>query len=113
MKEFRLGRNTTAHYTSFEEMAKSWGCKPVSKKTKDENKLESQKQKFVNKHKCRGCGCPMTWIGGNMMACTNDKCKGIKHEFTDKTGELKIYYETSFDLLDELGEIIANNIFGD
>jgi len=113
MKEMRLGRNTTAYYTSFEELAKSWGCRPVSKATKDMKKLESQKEKFCAKHHCRACGNPMTYIGGNQMTCTNERCKGIKIEREDKEGDKIISYVVSYDLLDDLGAEIARNIFSE
>ena len=111
MKEFRMGSNTTEHYSSFEEAAKAWGCKPVIKKTKDEEKLKSQQNKFVMKHCCKACGEPMAYIGGNQMTCTNEKCKGIKIEREDKEGNKIISYIVSYDLLDDTGTKIAQNIF--
>ena len=111
MKDFRMGRNTTEHYSSFEEVAKAWGCKPVVKKTKDENKLKSQQEKFCAKHRCKACGEPMTWIDGSVMTCTNEKCKGIKVEREGADGNKIISYVVSYDLLDDLGTEIACNIF--
>jgi hypothetical protein len=111
MKAFRMGRNTTEYYTSFEEAAKAWGCKPVVKKTKDENKLKLQQEKFCGKHKCKACGEPMTWVGGSMMTCTNEKCKGIKVEREGADGNKIVSYVVSYDLLDDLGAEIAENIF--
>ena len=114
MREFRISKTTKEHYSSFKEMRQSWGLKPIVKKTKDENKLESQRQSFVNKHKCRACGKPMVFVGNsNVMVCSNEKCKGLKHEYIDKFGETQTYYEISKDLLDDLGSKIANNIFGE
>ena len=111
MREFRMGCGTREHYTSFEECAKAWGCKPVIKKTKDANKLASQQEKFCARHKCKACGQPMTYVGGNQMTCTNEKCKGIKVEREDKEGNKIVSYVVSYELLDELGAEIANNIF--
>lgn len=111
MKDFRMGRNTTEHYSSFEECAKAFGCKPVVKKTKDENKLKSQREKFSAKHKCKACGQPMSWVGGSIMTCTNDKCKGIKVERDGADGNKIISYMVSYDLLDDLGSTIAQNLF--
>lgn len=111
MKSFRMDHNTTEHYTSFEEAAKAWGCRPVNKKTKDMKKLTEQQEKFCGKHKCKACGRPMTWVGGNQMTCTNDKCKGIKVEREDKEGNKIVSYIVSYELLDDLGAEIANNIF--
>ena len=111
MKEIRLGGGFKEHYSSFEEMAKAYGHKPVIKKTKDANKLASQQEKFCARHKCKACGNSMSWVGGNQMACTNEKCKGIKVEREDKEGNKIISYVVSYELLDELGAEIANNIF--
>lgn len=111
MSTFRLGRNTTEHYSSFADAAKAWGCKPVSKTTKNENKLKEQCEKFCGKHKCKACNQPMTYIGGNQMVCQNEKCKGIKIEREDKDGNKIVSYVPSFDLLDDTGAEIANNIF--
>lgn len=115
MNEFTLGSGVTAHYTSFEEAAKDFGCKPVVKKTKDGNKLTSQREKFAKHHKCRACGKPMVLIPGtNVFTCDNPHCKGIK---VDRKGEdgavLATNYITSYDLLDEQSTEIANNIFKD
>ena len=111
MREFRMGRNTTEHYSSFEEAAKAWGCKPVKKRTDDEKKLLEQQWKFCAKHKCKACGQPMSYIGGNQMACTNDKCKGIKIEREDKEGNKIVSYVVSYELLDGKGAEIGNIIF--
>ena len=111
MREFRMGRNTTEYYTSFQDLGAAWGCRSVNKKTKDEKKLEEQRKTFCSKHRCRACGQPMTYIGGNQMACTNDKCKGVKVEREDKEGNKVVSYVVSYELLDSKGSEIANNIF--
>lgn len=111
MKTFRMGRNTTEHYSSFEEAAKAWNCKPVNKRTKDEEKLKKQRETFCSKHKCKACGEPMVWISGSIMACANEKCKGIKVEREDFEGNKIVSYVTSYDLLDDTGKEIAYNIF--
>jgi len=112
MSNFRMGFNTTEHYTSLVALRESWGCKPVSKTTKDMNKLKEQQERFNKKHLCSNCKQPMEWIPGtNVCACKNPSCKGIKHEYIDSTGETKVYYEVSSDLLSELGIEIATNIF--
>lgn len=111
MREFRMGRNVTEHYSSFEDMRAAWGCKPVKKKTDDKVKLEKQQSDFCEKHLCKACKSPMTYVGGNIMTCTNDKCKGIKIEKEGKDGEKIISYITSYELLDTRGAEIANNIF--
>lgn len=113
MNNFRMGCNTTEHYTSLSALGAAWGCKPVSKTTKDMKKLKVQQEKFNKKHTCPACKQPMEWIPGtNVCTCKNPSCKGIKYERTDaKTGETKVYYEVSNDLLSELGTEIAMNIF--
>jgi len=112
MGEFRMGRNTTKHFTSFEDLAKAFGVKPVNKQTKDKAKLESQREKFLSRNKCKACGQPMTFNGDNVMVCCNEDCKGIKHEITDEeTGTVKVYYTPSFKLLDNKSSEIAKNLF--
>lgn len=112
MRDFRLGRNTTEHYTSFEEAGRAFGCRPVSKVTKDMKKLEKQRETFVGKHKCRSCGNPMTWVDGtSTMVCQNPACRGIKHTRTDSDGNEIVTYSPSYSLLDSTGTIIAENIF--
>ena len=111
MREIRLGRNVKEYYTSLEDMREAWGLPPVTKKTSDEKKLKGQQEKFVNKHRCKSCGEPMTWVGGNQMTCMNERCKGIKVEREDKKGNKIVSYITSYDLLDDVGAEIASAIF--
>ena len=113
MREFRMGRNTTEHYSSFEEAAKSWGCRSVNKKTKDEKKLANQQEKFMNSNRCKACGNPMTFIvDSNIMCCTSESCKGIKHQaINEETGETKTWYTPSYKVLDKKSADIAVNIF--
>ena len=112
MKVMRLGNNTTEHYTSFEDLAAAWGCKPVSKVTKDMKKLKEQQDNFCGKHKCKACGEPMTFVyETSAMVCKNPKCRGVKQIRTDKEGNEIVSYLPSYDLLDELGMEIGNNIF--
>lgn len=113
MKSFRMGRNTTEHYSSFEEAAKAWGCKEVPKKPKDEEKAKKLQEKFYAKpkYKCKACGEPMTYIGGNQLACTNEKCKGIKVEKELPDGTKSVTYVTSYFLLEDDDASFANYIF--
>lgn len=112
MKVIRLGNNTTEHYSSFEELAAAWGCRPVSKVTKDMKKLKEQQDRFYKSNTCRACGSPMTFMAGtNVMCCTSETCKGIKHQsINEETGETKIWYTPSYKVLDDKGAVIANNI---
>ena len=112
MKEFRLGKNTKEHYTSLEDLRVAWGKEPIIKKTKNKKKLKDQQENFCSRHKCKACGEPMVWIGGSMMTCKNENCKGIKVEEKDKDGNIiRIEYLVSYTLLDDKGTLIAENIF--
>lgn len=111
MSEFRMDKKTTAHYSSFEELARAYGLKPVSKQTSDKNKLKKQQEKFCEKNKCKACGKPMNFVTGNVMACQNPECKGIKQERIDNEGNKIIIYLPSYNLLNDRSAEIANNIF--
>lgn len=111
MREFRMGNGTKEHYTSLEELGKAWGCKPAVKQTKDKEKLTKQRENFCGYHKCKACGEPMSYLGGSIMACKNEKCKGIKLERKDKDGNTIVSYLTSYELLDDKYAEIAENIF--
>ena len=45
------------------------------------------------------------------MSCVNEKCKGIKMEREDADGNKIVSYIISYDLLDDTGAEIAQNIF--
>lgn len=113
MKQFRMGRNTTEHYSSFEEMGKAWGCKQVANKPKTEERAKKLQEQFYSnpKHKCKACGEQMTWIGGNQLVCTNDKCKGIKVERENPDGTKTTTYVTSYYLLEDDKASFAKYIF--
>ena len=111
MKEFRKSKGVTEHYTSLEEMGKAWGCKPVIKQTKDKEKLQKQRETFCDHYKCKACGKPMTYLGESMMACTNEKCRGIKNERIDADGNAIVTYSVSYELLSDKFTERANNIF--
>ena len=113
MKFYRMSKGETAHYSSFEELRTAWGLAPVIKQTKDKAKLEKQRENFLNRHLCPACKQPMSYLGGNMMACQNENCKGIKHEAKNDLGETRVWYTVPYELLDEKGSDVANNIFAD
>lgn len=113
MREFRKANGVTEHYTSLEELRANWGLKPIIKKTKDAERLQKQRENFCNRHRCKACGQPMSYIGGTAMTCTNEKCRGIKEERTDKDGNVIVTYSVSYSLLDDKGAEIAGNIFAD
>jgi hypothetical protein len=111
MREYRMSKGTTEHYTDLASLRAAWGKEPVTKKTKDVVKLKKQQEDFMSKHRCKACGAPMTYTGGNIMTCLDPKCKGIEVKHEDKEGNVTVSYITSYDLLDDLGAEIANNIF--
>lgn len=110
MRAFRKDRNCTEHYTSFEAAAKSFGCKPVIRRTKDENKLAAQREKFLGTCKC--CGQPMHLVSGtNVLCCNNENCKGIKMTGTNEDGSERIWYIPVSRTLDDKGFEIGLNLF--
>lgn len=111
MSYYRMSKGTTEHYTSLEDLRAAFGMEPFLKKTKDASKLVKQQENFGNKHKCKACGQPMTYMNGNVMTCTNPNCKGIEVKREDADGNVIVSYITSYDLLDDLGADIAKNIF--
>lgn len=113
MKEIRKGKGVTEHYTSLAELGKAWGCKgsPI-KQTKDMDKLKKQRETFCSFYKCPACGEPMTYMGESIMTCTNEKCKGIKHERKDKDGNvISVTYSVPYELLENKFADRARNIF--
>ena len=109
MKEFRKDKNCTEHYTSLGDLGKAFGCKPITKRTKDQNKLEIQKNKFLGV--CPYCKEQPSYIGGNVIACKNEKCTGKKVEKENEDGTKLVMYYPYIKLLDKRGEDIAQNIF--
>jgi len=103
--------NGEVHYSSFQELAASMGLSKPGKKNK--KKIEYLQDRFNKKHKCRACGQPLTFMGGNIVACTNPKCKGIKTTRKLDDGTEIVSYITSYKLLDEVGSNIASRIFND
>lgn len=99
-------KNKVTHFRSFTAAAASFGCKKVTKVTKDAEKLTKQRERFSSNHRCRACGKPMTHISGtNIFACR--ECDGIEIGIPGSSRKIP-----SYDLLDERGAEIANNIFG-
>lgn len=106
----RLSKGTTAHYSSFEDVAKAFGCKPVKKKTDNAEQLRNQQERFVGK--CRVCGQNLTYhYGTNVLTCTNPECKGIKMTSTNEDGSENVWYIPVTRMVDDLGMEIAMNLF--
>ena len=101
--------------TSFEELRAEFGLPQLRRQTKDKQKLESQRQKFLSHHKCPICESEMKHITDtNIFYCSNNECGGFKKVFTDEeTEETTVDRSIAFDLLDNKGAKIANNIFAE
>ena len=108
MREIRLGGGFKEHYSSFEEMAKAYGHKL---KKKNENKTKELQDKFCAKYRCTACGQPMGYIGGGLMTCMNDKCKGIKIERENREGNKTVTYDVSYKYVKDYDVSYANYIF--
>lgn len=93
------------------EVAKTYfGLDPVTLRTKDENKLKKQREKFGGV--CPVCKQPLTFIPGtNVLACKNEKCKGRERTVTNKDGETKKVYTPVTRLLDAEGAKIGRTLF--
>ena len=110
--EYRKAKGVKEQYNSLEELRKAWGCRELGKRrTRDLDKLEAQRAAFCSHHICTGCQKPMTYVGGNQMACTNPDCRGIKIERTLADGTKVVNYEVAYDLLDEKYAEVAYNLF--
>lgn len=110
MREFRKAKGVTERYTSLGELRKSFGLKPIKKKTNDEAKLKAQQEKFVGI--CKVCKKPLTWIEGtNTLACKNEECKGIKMTSKNEDGTEKVWYIPVIRMLDSDGMDIAERLF--
>ena len=110
MREFRNGKNCTEHYSSFEEMRAAWGLAPVVRRTKDENKLKTQQEKFLGI--CKVCKQPLSIVNNsNVLCCKNPECKGVKMTGTNEDGTEKIWFVPVTRVLDDRGFEIAMNLF--
>lgn len=112
VNEKSKGRKTL---TSFDELRKEFGLKPIRWQTQDTKKLESQRENFSSKHLCPVCKQPMRYIENtNIFCCANSECKGFTREIIDEeTEEKEVIRYTPFHQLDEKSARIANNIFKD
>ncbi len=97
------------HYTTMESLREDFGLKPIRKRTKNKQRLESLKKKFQARHNCPICGEPLIHIEDtNVMVCVNEKCKGTKIKTLDAKEET--VDSSAFHILDDAGARIANNI---
>lgn len=98
-------------YYSFDEIGQDlFGLKPTKKVTKDKQKLQSQREKFLGV--CPYCKQPPVYIyGTNVVACQNEKCVGKKITYRDESGEEVQTFKPFIKTLSEKGTEIAMNIF--
>ena len=108
---YRLSKDTVARFTSLDELREAWQLKPLNKKPNNEKKLKKVREDFCSHHKCKACGKPMQWVGGDIMTCCNPKCKGIKKEREDQDGNKYVEYLTSYDILNDHYAEVAEHIF--
>ena len=95
-------------FHSFKEVAGYLGFKMIG----DYKVSEEQKVKFTRRHLCPSCHRPMVFCGGNIMVCQAPDCKGIPHKYIDQeTGKERVWYSTSYHVLDERGAKIAESMF--
>ena len=94
-------------YYSFDEIGQElFGLKPQNRVTKDNQKLESQRKKFLGT--CPYCKEPLHYsYGTNIVSCTNENCKGKVITFEDGTEIYKPYYR----ILSDKGSLIGSVIF--
>lgn len=103
--------NTEDSYHSFEEYAeKEWKMKPIKKVTRDKQKLESQREKFLGT--CPFCKQQLRYVEGtNVLVCQNENCKGKKISSNGGEDGENSEYRPYFRILSEKGSMIAENIF--
>lgn len=101
-------KNTGAVYNSFQELAVAYGIKP---KKQNEVDLNNQREKFEKKHICQACKQPLSYHGGNILACNNEKCRGLKHEKTNADGTVSIYYTPVYETLKNFDSKLASKIY--
>lgn len=82
--------------------------KEFFKRTKDEQRLKKQREKFLGT--CKFCKQPMTWVkGSNILVCNNEKCEGLVVKDKDGIVLEKIPYSR---LLTGEGSDIAETLLG-
>lgn len=92
-------------YYSFDEIGRElFGLKPYKRVTKDKQKLEAQRTKFLGT--CPYCKQPLSYVyGTNVLVCKNEECKGKKT--TNEGSESKPFFK----MLSDKGLEIGTTIF--
>lgn len=103
----------TRIYHSFADYAEGeFNAKPMTSRTKDNQKLESQRTKFLGT--CPYCKQPNKFIvGTNVIVCGNENCKGKKITITDEDGTEFVKYLPFMKTLSDKGMEIGNILFND
>ena len=98
-------------YHSFAEYAESeYDAKPMSGRTKDVQKLKSQREKFVGT--CPYCKQLNKFIyGTNIVACVNEKCNGKTITLANDDGTEYVRHIPYTRLLSDKGMEIGNILF--
>ena len=100
-------------YYSFDEIGQElFGLKPYKRVTKDKQKLNAQREKFLGV--CPYCKQPLKFVyGTNILCCENEDCKGKKVSIAKEDGEEKVVYKPFFKILSDKGAEIGATIFED
>jgi hypothetical protein len=98
-------------YYSFDEIGRElFGLKPLRRVTKDKQKLESQREKFLGI--CPYCKQPTTYIyGTNAIVCKNAECKGKRIVRQLNDGTEIVEYKPFIKVLSDKGTDIGMTIF--
>lgn len=79
------------HNTVFHSFKEYFGVTPQSMRTKDTQKLESQREKFLGI--CPYCKQTTKYIWGtNIITCANEKCNGKKVTYKNEDGTETVKY---------------------
>ena len=90
--------NKGIRYFGFNEFAREvFGLPAPASTIRNEEKRTSLKAKFEEKNVCSHCKRPFTYIGGNILCCTNPKCNSKR----------------GYKLLDERTKYLARGIYGE
>lgn len=100
--------NNGTRYFGLTELAKAYNVKPAEMPIEKKNNLVKN---FQTKHVCKACKQPLVLSSGNILVCNNPECRGIKITRKAKDGTEYDTYEPSYEILDEVGEKIAERIF--
>ena len=99
-------------YYSFEDLAVAeFGLKPNRKVTKEKNKLNTQRERFLGT--CPYCKEPIHYsYGTNVVSCVNENCKGKKIVTKDEDGNEEITYKPFYRILQgENSSTIGTTLF--